>query len=79
MNHEQNASKWASLPYHRHWLLQQANSLFDFFQYRAMNSKGGFFDLDDQPPSRAGTFLSSRRSSLQVSQRRTCSYLSGYG
>jgi mannose/cellobiose epimerase-like protein (N-acyl-D-glucosamine 2-epimerase family) len=39
---------WASLPYHRQWLLDQANGLFDFFQYRAMNPKGGFFDLDEQ-------------------------------
>lgn len=41
-------SRWTSLDYHRHWLLDQANGLFDFFQYRAINPKGGFFDLDDQ-------------------------------
>lgn len=38
---------WACLPYHRRWLMDQANGLFDFFQYHAMNPKGGFFDLDD--------------------------------
>ena len=40
--------RWTSLPYHRRWLLDQANGLFDFFQYRVTNPKGGFFDLDDQ-------------------------------
>jgi len=37
---------WSDLPYHRRWLLQQADGLFDFFQHRAINPKGGFFDLD---------------------------------
>ncbi|WP_051558954.1 AGE family epimerase/isomerase [Allorhizobium undicola] len=36
---------WASRPYHRQWLLQQANILFDFFQGGAINPKGGFYDL----------------------------------
>jgi mannose/cellobiose epimerase-like protein (N-acyl-D-glucosamine 2-epimerase family) len=39
---------WASLPYHRKWLVDRADGLFDFFQYHAVNPKGGFFDLDDQ-------------------------------
>lgn len=43
---EQLPSHWASRPYHRHWLLGQAEGLMDFFQYRAINPKGGFFDLD---------------------------------
>ncbi|MEH6691238.1 MAG: AGE family epimerase/isomerase [Pseudorhizobium pelagicum] len=38
---------WAKREYHRHWLLRQAETLMDFFQYRAMNPKGGFHDLDD--------------------------------
>jgi mannose/cellobiose epimerase-like protein (N-acyl-D-glucosamine 2-epimerase family) len=42
------ASRWTNLSYHRRWLLDQANGLFDFFQYRAINAKGGFFDLDDR-------------------------------
>ncbi|MDL2408402.1 AGE family epimerase/isomerase [Rhizobium calliandrae] len=33
--------------YHRRWLLDQANGLFDFFQYRGVNPKGGFYDMDD--------------------------------
>lgn len=32
---------------HRHWLLDQANTLFDFFQTAAINPAGGFFTLDD--------------------------------
>ena len=47
--------RWASLPYHRRWLLEQANGLLDFFQYRAINAKGGFFDLDDQGSPLGGT------------------------
>jgi sulfoquinovose isomerase len=38
---------WADLPYHRRWLAKQAEGLMDFFQYRAINPKGGFYDLDD--------------------------------
>lgn len=38
---------WSELPYHRRWLLDQAEGLMDFFQYRAINPKGGFYDLDD--------------------------------
>jgi len=37
---------WRAQPAHRQWLLEQANDLFDFFQYRAFNPAGGFFDLD---------------------------------
>jgi mannose/cellobiose epimerase-like protein (N-acyl-D-glucosamine 2-epimerase family) len=45
---DQGATRWTTLPYHRKWLIDQANGLFDFFQYRAVNPNGGFFDLDDQ-------------------------------
>jgi mannose/cellobiose epimerase-like protein (N-acyl-D-glucosamine 2-epimerase family) len=45
---EQTSTHWAALPYHRKWLVDQASALFDFFQYRAVNPKGGFFDLDDE-------------------------------
>jgi sulfoquinovose isomerase len=38
---------WSTRDYHRRWLLDQANGLFDFFQYRAVNPKGGFYDMDD--------------------------------
>ena len=37
---------WSERPYHRRWLWQQADGLFDFFQYRSVNPKGGFNDLD---------------------------------
>lgn len=37
---------WRDRPYHRQWLMDRANGLFDFFQYRSFNPKGGFFDLD---------------------------------
>lgn len=36
---------WAKRDYHRQWLLRQADALMDFFQYRAINPKGGFHDL----------------------------------
>ncbi|MDD2001948.1 AGE family epimerase/isomerase [Pseudomonas putida] len=37
---------------HRHWLLSQARSLFDFFQYSSFNPKGGFSTLaDDGQPN----------------------------
>ncbi len=42
---------------HRQWLLSQARSLFDFFQYTSFNLKGGFSTLADngQPnPAQAG-------------------------
>lgn len=39
---------WAKHDYHRQWLLRQAEALMDFFQYHAINSKGGFHDLDDR-------------------------------
>ena len=35
-------------PLHRIWLLDQARSLFAFFQPAALNPAGGFFGLDDQ-------------------------------
>ena len=38
---------WHTSPYHRHWLLQQADRLFDTFQYASLNPAGGFFDLYD--------------------------------
>lgn len=38
---------WSTRAYHRRWLLDQASALFDFFQYRAVNPNGGFYDMDD--------------------------------
>ncbi|SMC60330.1 AGE family epimerase/isomerase [Rhizobium sp. RU36D] len=37
---------WSERSYHRHWLLAQADSLFDVFQFNSINPKGGFYDLD---------------------------------
>ena len=39
------SSPWSARPYHRKWLLAQADGLFDFFQGPAINPKGGFYDL----------------------------------
>ncbi len=39
-------SSWRERAYHRHWLVQQADGLFDFFQNNAFNPAGGFYDLD---------------------------------
>ncbi|MGO4570825.1 AGE family epimerase/isomerase [Microvirga sp. 2TAF3] len=39
-------SPWRSRPVHRQWLADQANGLFDFFQYRSINPAGGFLNLD---------------------------------
>ena len=36
---------WLARPYHRAWLLEQANRLFDFYGNRSFNPAGGFFDL----------------------------------
>ncbi len=41
-------SPWTSRPYHRQWLMEKANALFDLFQHNAVNPKGGFHDLDAQ-------------------------------
>ncbi len=38
---------WRQSAYHRNWLVGQADRLFDFFQFRSRNPRGGFFDLDD--------------------------------
>lgn len=43
---DHNNRNWNALPWHRQWLVKQAEGLFDFFQYRAVNAAGGFFDLD---------------------------------
>ncbi len=36
---------WAARPYHRHWLMEKANALFDLYQSNAVNPRGGFFPL----------------------------------
>ncbi len=42
-----NAGPWQNRPFHRQYLMRQANNLFDFFEANSLNPKGGFFDLDD--------------------------------
>jgi sulfoquinovose isomerase len=38
---------WRQLPLHRQWLLQQANRLFDFYQFDSIHPRGGFYELYD--------------------------------
>src|SRR5258706_76159 len=47
-NGSASAAKWAMLQYHRSWLLDQANGLFDFFEPHSIDPSGGFFFLDDR-------------------------------
>ena len=42
-----NSSPWPNRPFHRQYLMRQANNLFDFFEAPSMNPKGGFFELSD--------------------------------
>lgn len=42
-----NSSPWQNRPFHRQYLMRQANNLFDFFEAPSMNRKGGFFELSD--------------------------------
>jgi mannose/cellobiose epimerase-like protein (N-acyl-D-glucosamine 2-epimerase family) len=42
-----NSSPWSERPFHRQYLMRQANNLFDFFVQASLNPKGGFFELDD--------------------------------
>lgn len=37
---------WQARPYHRQWLMRQAEALFDYFQARAVHAPGGFIDLN---------------------------------
>lgn len=43
-----NSGPWANRPFHRQYLMRQANNLFDFFEAPSLNPKGGFFELDDE-------------------------------
>ena len=40
-------AKWTTLPYHRRWLIDQADGLLAFFEADSIDPNGGFFDLDD--------------------------------
>src|SRR5665213_34559 len=40
--------RWAGLAYHRRWLMEQANALFDFFAPNSIDPDGGFYVLDDR-------------------------------
>ncbi len=42
-----NSSPWQNRPFHRQYLMRQANNLFDFFEAASINPAGGFFELDD--------------------------------
>lgn len=43
-----NASAWQSRPFHRQYLMRQANNLFDFFEAASINPDGGFYELSDE-------------------------------
>lgn len=43
-----NSSPWPNRPFHRQYLMRQANNLYDFFESPSINPKGGFFELDDE-------------------------------
>ncbi|MBL0374907.1 AGE family epimerase/isomerase [Rhizobium sp. KVB221] len=40
------AQSWLTLPTHRDWLMGEANRLFEYFQWRSINPKGGFYEFD---------------------------------
>jgi sulfoquinovose isomerase len=40
-------TSWRNSPTHRHWLMEQANRLFDFYQFTSINPRGGFYELYD--------------------------------
>ncbi|MEZ0169620.1 AGE family epimerase/isomerase [Microvirga sp. TS319] len=40
-------SSWPTRPFHRRWLMEQADTLFELFQHGSINPAGGFFNLDD--------------------------------
>lgn len=56
-----NAGAWQRRPFHRQYLMRQANNLFDFFEAASINPKGGFFELDD-----AGKPLSPDNATRQI-------------
>ena len=39
------STSWLDRSGHRQWLRNQAEALFDYFATRAINPKGGFFEL----------------------------------
>lgn len=56
-----NWSPWQSRPFHRQYLMAQANALFDFFDTASINPKGGFYELSDE-----GTPLSTDNAVRQI-------------
>ncbi|KKC39760.1 mannose-6-phosphate isomerase [Devosia epidermidihirudinis] len=42
-----NSSLWSIRPFHRQYLMRQANNLYDFFEAPSINPKGGFYELDE--------------------------------
>jgi sulfoquinovose isomerase len=40
--------QWLHSPFHKNWLMGEANALFDFFQFGAVNPQGGFFELGNK-------------------------------
>ena len=56
-----NSSPWPSRPFHRQYLMRQANNLFDFFQAPSINPAGGFYELNDD-----GTAIDPQNSTRQI-------------
>ncbi|MFP9136912.1 AGE family epimerase/isomerase [Devosia sp. XGJD_8] len=56
-----NSSPWPNRPFHRQYLMRQANNLFDFFQAPSINRKGGFFELNDD-----GSAIDAANSTRQI-------------
>ncbi|MCY4459935.1 MAG: AGE family epimerase/isomerase [Albidovulum sp.] len=40
--------RWVEQSSHRHWLMDEAARLFDFYRAGSVDPRGGFFDLDDR-------------------------------
>lgn len=45
---------WRKSEFHRRWLMQRAEDLFDFYQPNCVNPQGGFYELDDHAKPLAG-------------------------
>jgi sulfoquinovose isomerase len=56
-----NSAPWQSRPFHRQYLMRQANNLFDFFEASSINPGGGFHELNDE-----GTPLAAQNATRQI-------------
>lgn len=56
-----NEGHWTERPFHRQYLMRQANDLFDFFEASSINPGGGFYELDNE-----GKPLNAQNSTRQI-------------